>query len=80
MYNLPTHLALGRMMSGIYIDEDITLTPEMARGIVFELGQEKSSLPPHVHVAGRSGNIDECHACGKDIRSSIHITTSRSES
>ncbi len=75
--DLPTHLALGRMFSGIYTDEDITLTPDMARGIVSELakagGQQLSTR--HGHIAGRDGNIDKCHACGQDIRSDVHIWT-----
>lgn len=71
--NQPAYIALSRMFQGIYVDEDITITPDMARGIVSALGQEKNSLPPHRHIAGRDGNIDECHACGRDIREDVHI-------
>jgi hypothetical protein len=67
-----TYIALSRMLQGIYVDEEITITPDMAREIVSALGQEKNSLPPHRHIAGRDGNIDECHACGRDIRTSVH--------
>jgi hypothetical protein len=70
--NLLMYTALSRMLQGIYVGEDTTITPDMARGIVSALGQEKDSLPPHRHIAGRDGNIDECHACGRDIRAGVH--------